>query len=117
MDPGEIMSLVAIKSAIDALSAPTISFTLLTVLFPFFFPPSDWFEKIHRKLGFWRLWTKTGGITGLVLITAFFVIGYYDNNFNITLTKPDNFPIVLMIYSMFFFILLAMYKAIEMIYV
>ena len=41
------MSLVAIKSAIDALSAPTVSFTILTVLFPFFFPPSDWFEKIH----------------------------------------------------------------------
>ena len=105
------MSLVAIKSAIDALSAPTISFTILTVLFPFFFPPSDWFEKIHRKLGFWRIWTKAGGITGLVLISAFFVIGYYDKNFNITLTKADNFPIVLMIYSMFFFIWLAMYKA------
>ena len=105
------MSLVAIKSAIDALSAPTVSFTILTVLFPFFFPPSDWFEKIHRKLGFWRQWTKAGGITGLVLITAFFVIGYFDKNFNITLTKADNFPIVLLIYSMFFFIWLAMYKA------
>ena len=105
------MSLVAIKSAIDTLSAPTISFTILTILFPFFFPPSDWFEKIHRKLGFWRLWTKAGGITGLVLITSFFVIGYYDKNFNITLTKADNFPIVLMIYSMFFFIWLGMYKA------
>ena len=43
------MSLVAIKSAIDALSAPTVSFTLLTVLFPFFFPPSEWFEKIQRN--------------------------------------------------------------------
>ena len=72
------MSLAALKSAIDAVSAPTVSFTLLTVAFPFFFPPTDWFEKIHRKLGFWRLWTKQGGITGLFLITVFFVVGYFD---------------------------------------
>ncbi len=105
------MSLAALKSVIDAISAPTISFTILTVAFPFFFPPTDWFEKIHRKLGFWRLWTKKGGIIGLLLITAFFVLGYFDKNFNITLTKPDNFPIVLLIYSMFFYIWLGMYKA------
>ena len=105
------MSLAALKSAIDAISAPTISFTILTVAFPFFFPPTDWFEKIHRKLGFWRLWTKQGGITGLLLITVFFVLGYFDKNFNVTLTKADNFPIVLLIYSMFFFIWLGMYKA------
>ena len=105
------MNLVAIKSAIDWLSAPTISFTILTVIFPFLFPPSDWFEKIHRKFGLWRTWTKPGGIIGLVLITAFFVIGYFDPYFNKTLTKADNFPIVLMIYSMWFLIWLGMYKA------
>ena len=54
------MNLVAIKSAIDWLSAPTISFTILTVVFPFLFPPSDWFEKIHRKFGLWTTWTKPG---------------------------------------------------------
>ena len=91
------MNLVAIKSAIDALSAPTISFTILTVIFPFIFPPSDWFEKIHRKTGLWRMWTKSGGLVGMILITAFFVIGYFDPYFNKTLTKADNFPIVLMI--------------------
>ena len=73
------MNLVAIKSAIDALSAPTISFTILTVIFPFIFPPSDWFEKIHRKTGLWRMWTKPGGVIGMILITAFFVIGYFDD--------------------------------------
>ena len=75
------MNLVAIKSAIDALSAPTISFTILTVIFPFIFPPSDWFEKIHRKTGLWRMWTKPGGVIGMILITAFFVIGYFDPYF------------------------------------
>ena len=81
------MSLVAIKSAIDALSAPTISFTILTVIFPFIFPPSDWFEKIHRKTGLWRTWTKSGCIIGMVLITAFFVIGYFDPYFNFRTTR------------------------------
>ena len=105
------MNLVSIKSAIDWLSAPTISFTILTVIFPFIFPPSDWFEKIHRKFGLWRIWSKSGGVVGMVLITAFFVIGYFDPYFNKTLTKADNFPIVLMIYSMWFYIWLGMYKA------
>ncbi|SVB11590.1 uncharacterized protein METZ01_LOCUS164444, partial [marine metagenome] len=43
------------KSVIDALSTPTISFTALTVLIPFVFPPTDWFDKINRKLGIWKL--------------------------------------------------------------
>ena len=67
------MNITALKSLIDALSAPTISFTILTVIFPFIFPPSDWFEKIHRKSGLWRIWTKLGGVIGMILITAFFV--------------------------------------------
>ena len=37
----------------------------------------------------------------IVLITLFFVIGYFDPYFNLTMTKPDNIPIILMIYSMF----------------
>ena len=100
-----------IKDFIDYLSAPTISFTLLTVMFPFVFPPSDWFQKIHKKLGFHHIWTNTGGVVGLLLITVFFVMGFLDKNFNIILTKPDNFPIILMTYTMFFFIWLGMKKA------
>ena len=103
--------LTTIKSLIDAFSAPTISFTFLTVIFPFLFPPSDWFEKYHRKLGFWRLWTKAGGVGGMALITALLILGFYDKNFNIILTKADNFPIVLMLYTMFFYIWLGMYQA------
>ena len=100
------------KSVIDALSTPTVSFTLLTIFIPLVFPPTDWFEKINRKFGIWRLWTKPGLIGGMGFITFFFIVGYFDKNFNITLTKPDNFPIVLLIYSMFFFIWLGMSKAI-----
>ena len=51
-----------IKNTIDYLSTPTLSFTILTVIFPFLFPPTDWFDKISRKLGIWRVWTNTGGL-------------------------------------------------------
>ena len=38
-----------LKDIIDYISTPTISFTILTVSFPFLFPPTDWFDKINRK--------------------------------------------------------------------
>ena len=60
------------KDIIDILSAPTVSFTLLTIAFPFVFPPTDWFEKIHRKFGICRLWTKPGFYGGMIAITFFF---------------------------------------------
>ncbi|MBL7012944.1 MAG: cytochrome C [Candidatus Marinimicrobia bacterium] len=44
-------------------------------------------------------------------ITFFFVVGYFDPNFHVTLTKADNFPIILMIYSMFITIWWSMYQA------
>ncbi len=99
------------KTSIDFLSAPTISFSILTVLFPFIFPPTDWFDKINRKLKIYKIWTHTGNIIALILITFFFVVGYFDPNFNITLTKADNFPIVLMVYTMWYFTWLGMHKA------
>jgi hypothetical protein len=100
-----------LKHFIDYISAPTISFTLLTIFFLLIFPPSDLFEKINKKLRLYKLWTNTGGFILFILITGFFVLGYYDENFNIVLTKPDNFPIVLLIYSMFFFTWYGMKKA------
>ena len=85
-----------IKHTIDYISAPTISFTLLTVLFPFFFPPTDWFDKVNRKLRLYLLWTNAGGLFLMSLITGFFILGFNDVNFSIILMKPDNFPIILM---------------------
>ena len=35
-----------IKNFIDFLTTPTISFTLLTILTPLLFPPTDWFDKV-----------------------------------------------------------------------
>ena len=86
-----------IKDIIDYLSAPTISFTLLTVLFPFFFPPTDWFDKVNRKLRIYKIWTNTGGFFIFVLTTLFFYLGFNDENFSVILLKPDNFPIIFLL--------------------
>ena len=100
-----------IKHIIDYISAPTISFTFLTLFFPLFFPPTDWFDKINRKLGIYKIWTNKGGFFLFILITLFFYLGFNDKNFSIILLKPDNFPILLMIYTMFFFTWYGMKKA------
>ncbi len=99
------------KHTVDYLSSPTISFSILTVVTPILFPPTDWFDKINRKLGFYLLWTKTGCAVALSVITFFFAVGYMDKNFSVILMKGDNFPIVLMVYSIFFFTWLGMHKA------
>ena len=100
-----------LKDIIDYISTPTISFTILTVLFPLLFPPTDWFDRINRKLGLWRVWTNAGGFLLFVLITGFFYLGFDDENFSIILNKPDNFPIIMMIYTMFFFTWYGMKKS------
>ena len=66
----------SIKHNIDYISAPTISFTLITVLFPLLFPPTDFFDKLNRKLRIYKLWTNTGvlilfAILGMAIITNF----------------------------------------------
>ena len=99
------------KEFVNIASEPIISFTVLTILFPLIFPPTNWFEKIHYKLGFNYIWTNKGGIVMFLLTTIFFILGFTDPYFSIILTKPDNFPIILMIYSMLFVIWYAMKKA------
>ena len=102
-----------VKNSIDFLTTPTISFTLLSIFTLILFPPTDWLDKISRKLKVHKLWTNKGGIVGLVLITSFMVMGYTDSEFSKILTKPDNFPIVLLIYSLFFYIWWGMKQAYE----
>ena len=103
--------LSAFKHTVDYLSSPTISFTLLTVLTPLVFPPTDWFDKVNRRLKLYQLWSKPGLAIAMIIITFFFAVGYLDENFSIILKKGDNFPIVLMVYSIYYFTWLAMHKA------
>ena len=83
----------------------------MTLVFPLLFPPTDFFDKIHRKLGLHYLWTNAGGYFMLIITTIFFYLGYTDPYFSIILNKPDNFPIVLMVYTMLFVIWYSMKKA------
>ena len=103
--------LMAIKNFVNFFSEPIVSFTFMTIIFPFIFPPTDWFEKKHRQFGFNKLWTNTGGYFIFLILILFFVIGYLDPHFNKILSKPDNFPIVLLIFSMFFYVWFSMKKA------
>ena len=103
--------LQSFKEIVNIISEPIISFTVLTIIFPFLFPPTDWFDKIHRKLGLHYIWTNPGGYVLFIITTLFFYLGYTDPYFSIILNKPDNFPIVLMAYSMLFVIWYSMKKA------
>jgi hypothetical protein len=88
----------AIKGAINYLSYPWWSFTVSLVAF--------WFAVRSRFL-----WTKAGGWALHLGITAFFAASLLDVNFRAVVAKPDNVPIVMMIYLISFFWWFAMYKA------
>jgi len=100
-----------IKQFFNIISSPTLSFTLLTVLSPFLFPPTDWFEKYHFKFGFNRLWKREGAYFMFFGITLFLFLGYTDEFAVKILTKPDNIPIVLMFYLIPMTLWLAMNQA------
>ena len=68
--------LMAFKEFVNIVSEPIISFTVLTLVFPLLFPPTDFFDKIHRKLGLHYLWTNAGGYFMLIITTIFFYLGY-----------------------------------------
>src|SRR5689334_17489696 len=70
-------------------------------------------------LGFWlmlrskRLWTKRGGLALLVVGAGFFLVSLLDPNFYKIVAKPDNVPIVMMVFMVGFFVWLAMSKALS----
>ena len=90
----------AIKGIINFLSYPQWSFTLSIVAF---------FLMLRSK----RLWTKTGGLVLLAVGTLFFLLSLLDPNFRSIVAKPDNVPIVMMVFLAGFFLWFAMYKAVE----
>ena len=81
------------KSLINYISNPTILVTAVIVGFPFIFPPSNWFYRIHKKLGLDKLWTMKGLIVMTSVTIAFFIFGLGDDNFKKIVLKPDNVPI------------------------
>ena len=88
----------AIKGLINYLSYPQWSFTLSLVGFAAIFSSK-------------RIWSKAGGWLMLAAGTAFFCVSLLDYNFRKIVTKPDNVPIVMMVFLVGYFTWLAMSKA------
>ena len=100
-----------LKEIINYIHNPTVAFTLLTVGFPFVFPPTDWFDKKHRQFHLDKLWTNSGGFFMLVVLIGYFILGFTDKNAVYIFTKPDNVPIIIMMFTVVFFLWLSMNQA------
>ncbi len=99
------------KNFIDVLTQPTLMLTLAMFTFPFFFPMNDWFDKWNRRLRLNLLWTKAGLIAVIIGLTLFFVVGVQDAEFRLIMLKPDNVPIVGLIFLVYFFMWVSMKQA------
>ena len=88
-----------------------VTFILLT--FFFIFPPNDWFYKWNKKFKLDLIWTNKGGILILLGLLTFFLFGLTDENFKLIVLKPDNVPIVGLIFLVAFFTWLSMKQATE----
>jgi hypothetical protein len=102
-----------IKNFINAASAPQIMFPVILGLFFFVFPPNDRFLAINRKLGINKLWTDRGGIFIFIVVSISFIFGLTDHNFIKIVTKPDNVPIVGLLFLVIFFLWFTMKQAQE----
>src|SRR5215203_5421159 len=87
-----------IKGIVNFLSYPQWSFTLTLVAFAL---------MLRSK----RLWSKTGGLAMLAIGTLLFILALLDPNFRSIVAKPDNVPIVMMVFLVGFFTWFAMSKA------
>jgi len=60
-----------------------------------------------------KIWTNQFGLVALIGSTLFFIVSFQDENFRIIVTKPDNVPIILLIYFVGFFVWLSLKQAYE----
>jgi hypothetical protein len=87
-----------LKNAINVLAYPYWSFTLSIVVF---------LLMLRSK----SLWTRRGGLALLAGSVVYFILSMFDPNFKLIVSKPDNVPIVMMVFLVGFFVWLAMSKA------
>jgi hypothetical protein len=88
----------AVKDVVNFLTNPPIFITLVALVF---------FLVIGRR-GFWR--PKVGLVVGVVA-AAFVALSTFDSNFRLIVGKPDNIPIVAMLFLVGFFFFLSMSQA------
>ena len=89
-----------IKGVVNFLSYPQWSFTLSLVGF---------LLMLRSR----SLWSKRGGLILLAAGVLFFALSVLDPNFRSIVTKPDNVPIVMMVFLAGFFLWFAMHKAVS----
>jgi len=89
-----------VKHFINVLAYPYWSFSLTLILFYF----------MLKKKG---LWSKKGGLAMLIIGVLFFLLALLDPNFYQIVAKPDNVPIVMMVFLVGFFVWFAMTKAVR----
>ena len=99
------------KALVNLISDPRISFSVLLVVFFFIIPPTAWFEKWNKRLKIDRIWTPLGGLILHAIMIAALVVASGDPNFRLIITKPDNVPIIILIFGTSFFLWLSMRQA------
>lgn len=99
------------KDIVNTLSQPQIMFPVILVVFFFIFPPNDRLAAVNRRLGLHKIWTNAGGIVLFGLLLLFFAVSLPDPNFQKIVTKPDNVPIVGLIFLVVFFLWFSMKQA------
>lgn len=102
-----------LKHFINGISHPTVILTAILFIYPFIFPPSDWFEKWNKRFKLNFFWTKKGLMAVMLIFLAFFIIGVQDENAKLILLKPDNVPIVGLLMLVHFFLWLSMNQGIK----
>ena len=88
-----------LKDLINRASDPKIFITLSAVAF---------FALMFNR----AVWTKRSFWLGNLLITAFFGLSALDPNFKIIITKPDNVPILIMVFTVWWCLWAAMSQAV-----
>ena len=88
----------AVKDVVNFLTNPPIFITLVAVVF---------FLLIGRR-SFWR--PKVGLVVG-ALAAIFVALSTFDPNFRLIVGKPDNIPIVAMLFLVGFFLFISMSQA------
>lgn len=103
----------ALKEFINHITLPQILFPIVVVIYFILFPATDRLLSIHRKFKIDKIWTGKGAVVIFTFLTAFFAFGLTDENFRKIVTKPDNVPIVGLIFLVVFFLWFSMKQATE----
>ena len=99
------------KLFINTCTNPKILFPFVLIVYFFLFPSTEAMFKLNRKLKLHKIWSNTGGIVIFSLLILFFLFGLTDVNFHKIVTKPDNVPIVGLIFLVVFFVWFSMKQA------